>query len=89
MGRSSFDPHKDALNRRLHGISLAEAERFEFDTALVEEDRDMRHEERWRAIGFIGDRLHFLVFAETDDGPRFISLRLATAAERRRYANQI
>jgi uncharacterized protein len=29
-----FDPDKDAANRRKHGLSLANAERMDFDTAI-------------------------------------------------------
>ena len=47
----------------------------------------MLHEVRFRAIGWVRDRLCFLVYALSgDDEVRAISLRPATPKERRRYA---
>lgn len=83
---TTWDEWKRRENLRKHGIDLAEAEHFEFDTALVEEDRDVRREIRFRATGFLRGRLCFLVFTlQEDDEVHAISLRPATPKERRRY----
>jgi uncharacterized DUF497 family protein len=54
-----FDPEKDAINRRKHGVSLADAAQLDFATAAYEADRryDDR-EERFQAHGLIAGRLH-------------------------------
>jgi uncharacterized protein (DUF4415 family) len=44
-------------NFRKHGIDLADAERFDFVTALIEDDWESFGEQRFRAIGWIDDRL--------------------------------
>ena len=81
------DQAKRRSNLAKHGIDLADADNFEFETALVEEDRDAEGEQRFRAIGFIRDRLHFLVYVlRDDDEVHAISLRPANAKERKRYA---
>ncbi len=86
-----FDPAKNQINRGKHGIDLSEAERFDFDSALiVADDRINYGETREVATGFIGDRLFVLVFtrraSETgEDIIRAISLRKATRREYQVY----
>ena len=80
-----FDPEKDALNKaRRGGISLAAAQEFAMDTALVAlNDREDYGEDRWSAVGFIGEELYVLIFTERDGRIRPISLRMAEKAKRR------
>ena len=60
-------------------------EDFEWETAAIEpSDRD--GETRWAATGYIGDRLHWVVYTERDSIRRIISLRRANPKERRDYA---
>jgi uncharacterized protein len=83
-----FDPAKDALNRKQHRMSLAEAESFDFDTALTfEDDREAYGEQRFVAIGQMRNtgRIAVLVYTLRDDEPRPISLRKATPKESRRW----
>ncbi len=83
----SFDRAKDDLNRAKHGVSLAEAEVFEWETALVFPDERFDYgEERSAAIGYIGQRLYVVIFTDRGDERRIISLRKANAREIRRYA---
>ena len=83
----TFDPAKDAANRVKHGLSLAEARRLDWDTALIEED-DRRNygETRMLGIGYIGHRLHTVVFVERDGAYRIISFRKASNREKKAYA---
>jgi uncharacterized DUF497 family protein len=81
----SWDAAKRRANLAKHGMDFGDAVRFDFETAIVDEDRDARGEQRFRAIGFIDDRLCFLVYAEHEDDIRVISLRPATRKERRTY----
>ncbi len=82
-----FDPAKDAANLAKHGLSLEDADRIEWDTALIEDDnrRDCG-EARKMGIGYIGARLHFVVFVERDGLRRIISLRKASNREKKIYA---
>jgi uncharacterized DUF497 family protein len=58
-----FDPEKDAINRRKHGVSLADAAQLDFATAAYEADRRYNdREERFQAHGLIAGRLHVRVF---------------------------
>ena len=68
-----------------HGVDFAAIEAFEWHTAIERPD-DRHREPRFVATGYIGDRLHVVVFAERGDRLRVISLRRATARERERYA---
>lgn len=83
-----FDPAKDASNRAKHGVSLAAAAVFDWETAL---DRFDYGELRFVAIGMIAVRLHVMVFTEgsDDDNVRVISLRQAEKHEARFYHDQI
>lgn len=67
------------------------AEEFEFDTAIVRQDRRFDYPEpRFQAIGLIGGTVSFLVFTPKPDGFRVISLRRAKRKERNEWlASQI
>jgi uncharacterized protein len=81
-----FDPAKDAINRLKHGLSLADAAGFVFDTAVVLIDTRFDYgETRYRAfvrMDGIGFALAFTVDGET---LRPISYRRAHEKEMRRY----
>ena len=82
-----FDPAKDESNLDKHGVSLADADEFEWDAAVVREDtREQYAEPRFEAKGYIGDRLHVLVFCIRGDVVRVISLRKANPREVKSYA---
>jgi hypothetical protein len=92
MVQIEFDPDKDTANRIKHGISLAAAVDFEWETALErEDDRFDYGEVRFVAIGLIDTRLYVMVFKEgaDDDSVRVISLRPAEKHEVRFYYDQI
>jgi uncharacterized DUF497 family protein len=83
----SFDPVKDEANRGKHGVSLAESEMFEWESALVQADERAEYgEPRMVAIGYIGARLYVVVFVDRAAERRIISLRKANAREVTRYA---
>jgi len=84
-----FDPIKDAANLRKHGVSLALAVDFEWETARIEEDTRFDYEEqRFKATGYIGMRLYVLIYCllDCEDVTRVISLRPAEPKEYRHYA---
>jgi len=60
---------------------------FEWDTARIEQDVRFDYGElRFQAIGYIGERLHFMVFCVRAGKNRIISLRKANPREIKRYA---
>lgn len=70
-----------------HGVSLADADGFEWETAVVREDaRKQYAEPRFEAKGYIGDRLHVMVFCLRVQTLRVISLRKANPREVKSYA---
>lgn len=82
----SFDPIKNTQNIELRGLSFEWAAAFEFATAwVVVDDRKDYGETRYRALGFLEERLHALVFTETQVGIRVISFRKANQREERLY----
>jgi uncharacterized protein len=84
---TTWDNAKSRANLAKHGVSLDLAQRFDLGGAMIEEDRDIDHEQRFRAIGFVGDKLYFLVFTLDGRGEmHVISMRPATPKERRKYA---
>lgn len=89
-GKISFDQAKNAANIRERGLpfSLVQDE-FDWATAQVIEDiRRDYGERRYRALGFIGARLHAVVYTPRANGMHVISLRKANRREERRYASK-
>ncbi len=88
--RFEFDPEKLAINVGKHGVWFAQAEGFEWETALVRCDaRRSYGETRFEATGLIGSRLFVLVFTLRETAVRIISLRKANTREIKRYVRQI
>lgn len=84
----TYDPNKDRTNQAKHGISLAEAENIDWDTALEKlDDRNDYGEDRYKALGFIGNRLYCVVYVDREEGRRIISLRKANNREHSEYEN--
>jgi uncharacterized DUF497 family protein len=82
--RIEFDPDKDKINIAKHkGLSLAEAEKANWDEALCLPDRRFAYgEERLCAYVPIGDRLCHVTFKELgEDWIRVISVRYAERNE--------
>lgn len=83
----TFDPAKSERNEAERGIPFSAAAEFDWSGALVAEDTRRDYgERRYQAVGFIGERLHVLVFTPRDQGVHVISLRRANGRERKRYA---
>lgn len=75
-----FDKEKRRKNKAKHGIDLADAVRFDFDTAIEIDVTDMREdgEERMMATGWLDERLCTIIYTE-----RGGSSRCAGPADRR------
>ncbi|MGH8289332.1 MAG: BrnT family toxin [Steroidobacteraceae bacterium] len=88
--RIEYDPAKDASNRAQHGISLAAAERLDWDAMLMQvDDAENYGEERWIGIAPKGNGLYTTVYTvRGEDIMRIVSLRRATNAEIERYERQ-
>ena len=90
MQRIAFDPGKDASNQAKHGVSLALANRQEWDTLLCKPDTRRDYGEA-RQIGYAiaGERLFCVVFVDRPGGApierRIISLRKANIREVKSY----
>lgn len=81
-----FDAAKDAENVAKHGLSFADANRFEMSEAVTAvDDRADYAEPRLRAFGRIDGLGHYLVFTWRGDVIRVISFRRAHEREMRRY----
>ena len=82
-----FNSTKDAINKEKHSISLGAASDFEWDDAVVwPDERKDYGESRMVGIGYIGNRLYFIVFVDRGDERRIISLRKANKREESIYA---
>ena len=84
---SKFDPDKDAANIAKHGLSLVEGEGVLNDPlGLTIEDDSAEGEPRWITIGTNAEgELLVAVWTEREHGERLISVRRATAKERKEY----
>lgn len=84
--RIEFDAGKNARNIASRGLSFELVAEFDWDSALAVEDRRRDYgERRLRAIGFLGPRVHVVVFVPLIDGIRVISLRRANRRETNLY----
>ncbi len=84
-----FDPAKNAKNILERGISFELAAEFDLATAKIWADtRKDYGEERFIALGYIGERLFSLVFTVRGEVLRVISLRKANSREVKSYATQ-
>ena len=82
-----WDEPKNIENVAKHGVGFEAAEGFDWTAALVAEDTRRDYgEQRFRAISFIGSRLHVMVYTAHGDSVRIISLRKANAREVKSYA---
>ena len=88
MVRFEWDPRKEALNLRKHGVSFDEASTV-FGDPLAGTISDPQHSEREFRFVTLGrsseNRLLVVAHADRGENTRIISARPATAHERRRY----
>ena len=84
---STFDPAKDAANRKKHGISLTEGDGVLNDPlALTIEDSSAQGEQRFISVGMnVFGQLRVVVYALRGDDARIISVRQAEPKEIRAY----
>jgi uncharacterized protein len=96
--RFEWDEAKNLSNQRKHGVSFEKASAVFLDLFYVSvQDRIEDGEQRWQAIGMVGDLLiltvaHTVREEKADDASvdvfRIISARPATRKERRRYEDE-
>ncbi len=85
--RYSFDAPKLAINVRKHLVWFEEAYRFEWADAAIIHDRHKKYPEtRFKATGYIGNRIHVMVFCLRENSVRLISLRKANPRKMKSYA---
>jgi uncharacterized DUF497 family protein len=84
MVEVEFDSAKNAKNIRERGLPFTLAEEFDWTTAMIAPS-NRPSEARFFAVGYIGSRLHALVFTKSGTTLRIISLRRAHKTEVKRY----
>jgi hypothetical protein len=77
---------KELPNFAKHGVDFIDAEYFDWSSAIETiDDRFNYIEDRWIALGFIGSRLHVLIYTMRGENIRLISLRKANKREKDYY----
>jgi uncharacterized DUF497 family protein len=87
-----FDWNRDKAkrNKAKHGVDFESAKKFEFDTAnIFEDDSENYGEERYVGFGFIGNKIHCIVYTIREGDVRVISLRRTTKKEAEDYVRYI
>lgn len=85
-----WDETKRAVNIADHGIDFTVAEGFDWNSVVINvDDREDYGELREIATGFVGVRLHVLVFTRRGDRIRIISLRKADKKDVQVYVEEI
>ncbi|WP_397474101.1 BrnT family toxin [Pusillimonas sp.] len=83
----TYDSVKNSKNLTERGLSFDAIKQFDFSTAVIYPDiRKDYGETRYVGVGRIKERLHVVVFTETETGLRVISLRKANRREINAYA---
>ena len=83
-----FDNAKDAANLSKHGLSLSDAEKLEWEDALIWQDTRRDYgETRMIALGAIGERLYCVVYVDREEVRRITSLRKANNKEKILYVS--
>ena len=82
-----YDPVKDAVNLKKHGLSLAFGSRIFDDprAIVIKSVREGDGEERRKAIGRVGTKLYTVVHVLRGDVVRYISVRRSNDGEDRIY----
>ncbi len=88
---TAFDPKKNAMNLRKHGVSLSEGDGVLNDPfALTIEDTSAKGEQRFATIGTnTFGSLMVVVWTHRGNGIRIISVRKTEPRERRAYEKRI
>jgi uncharacterized DUF497 family protein len=82
-----FDPAKDVLNIKKHGVSLKEARALVWEEAYAwPDDRFDYDEYRMSALVPLGNRLYHVAYVDRNDVRRVISMRDANRKEVEKYA---
>ncbi len=82
----TYDRTKNTENIRNRNLSFEQVVDFDFETASFTIDKRKNYGEIRRcAIGYLGNRLHALIFTETLKGIRVISFRKANKREIANY----
>lgn len=80
---------KRIANLAKHGVDFTLADDFAWDSLIVPDQRFEYGEARFFAIGWIGERLHVLVFTPRGESVRVIGLRKANTREMMLYETKI
>ena len=82
----TYDRTKNTENINIRNLSFEQVVDFDFETTNFTIDKRKNYGEIRRcAIGYLGNRLHALVFTETLKGIRVISFRKANKREVANY----
>ncbi|MGM4966720.1 BrnT family toxin [Tardiphaga sp. 1201_B9_N1_1] len=82
-----WDEEKNEVNHLKHGIDFNDATEIFFEPIILRRS-DRHNEERWTALGQLGDRLIVVVFPWREETIRIISARRARKNEEREYRKQ-
>ncbi len=89
-----WDPQKELINLRKHGLSFATAIHVFSDPYHLSIVDPHESEERWRTVGHVGTVILFVVHTMPEPDPltgdevgRIIGARKATRTEREAYEN--
>ena len=82
----SFDPTKNEANIQSRQLPFTLVDELDWSSALiVEDERKDYGEQRFQVLGFIGNRLHAVVFTPRQSKIHVISLRKANTREVKQY----
>lgn len=89
--RFEWDPKKNAINIRKHGIDFVDVqEMFQLPMLTALDERQEYGEDRWTGIGMLRSLVVVVVFTERRrDIVRIISARRATKYEEKKYFQKI
>jgi hypothetical protein len=82
----SYDPAKNVANIERRGLSFEQVVELDWSSAVITEDtRKAYGERRYRAFGYIEERLYVVVFTPRGNAVHVISFRKANSREVERH----
>jgi uncharacterized protein len=81
-----WDENKSKANSLKHGYDFDDASQVLYEPVVLRRS-DRNNDERWLAVGSLGDRLIAVIFTRREDVIRIISARRARKHEERAYRN--
>jgi len=89
MPNFEFDPVKDQINQKKHGISFLQAQALWEGDHIIVPAKNLKEEHRYLLLGTLGRKIYLAVYTIRDDKIRLISCHRADKKWEKYYEEKI